>query len=365
MWLAGALTLALLLAIAPMGALAQGESAYVVQAGDWLAKIAAQKLGDWKLYPAIVLATQEQAATDNSYASVTDSWLVEPGWKLSIPSAEDAQGGLTVGKLENAEYPSELTQSGTAKLVDGEYSEAAAPDSASKTVIKLYERMAFGHSDGTPMAAVLLYGSGGGSGTFWDLHAVLEREGQAVPVAVTSLGDRVQIESLAVEGSEIVVRMVTHGPNDPMCCPTQKVLVRYALQGDQLVETAREGGSGQAGASAEIVGVTWEWEKFTGGDDSVIEVNDPTRYTLLLQADGTYALRADCNQGSGSYTLEGSSLTLAPGPMTLAACPEDSLDSEFLKDLEGVRTYVMNEGKLVLNLFADAGNMIFRPAGAQ
>ena len=283
MWLAGALTLALLLAVTPMGALAQGDGTYVVQAGDWLARIAAQKLGDWKLYPAIVLATQEQAAMDNSFASVTDSWLVEPGWKLSIPSAEDAQGGLTVAKIENAEYPSELTQSGTAKLV---------------------------------------------------------------------------------EGGEIAVRMVTHGPDDPMCCPTQKVLVRYALQGDQLVETAREEDSGKGEAGAEIVGVTWEWERFEGGDDSVIEVNDPTRYTLLLNADGTYALRADCNTGSGSYTLEGSSLTLGPGPMTMAACPEDSLDSEFLKNLEGVRTYVMNEGKLVLNLFADAGNMFFSSAGS-
>ena len=56
-------------------------------------------------------------------------------------------------------------------------------------------------------------------------------------------------------------------------------------------------------------------------------------------------------------------MTLAPGPMTLAACPEDSLDSDFVQKLLDVRTYVMDGDKLVLNLFADAGNMIFRPAG--
>ena len=50
--------------------------------------------------------------------------------------------------------------------------------------------------------------------------------------------------------------------------------------------------------------------------------------------------------------------------MTMAACPEGSLDAKYVQNLSFVRTYVMDGEKLVLNLMADAGNMIFRPAGS-
>jgi heat shock protein HslJ len=366
-----------LLALAPTVALAQTEADYVVQDGDWMAKIAATQYGDWKLYPSIILATQEAAASqpaaaESGYATITDPWRLEKGWRLRLPALQDAlASGLTVNKLESNGYPSEWTQSGTAQLVDGEYSETIAPGSASKVMVKLDERMAFGWTpEGQPFAAVVLYTDAGGSGTFGDLHAVVDREGQAVPTASTLLGDRVVVELLAIEEGEIVAELIAHGPDDPMCCPSQRVQVRYALQGDQLVETWREVIDGgietqeSVGTESDIVGVTWEWERFEGGDDSVIEVNDPSRYTLLLKEDGTYAVRADCNTGSGAYTLKGSSLTLEPGPMTLAACPEDSLDARFVRDLGYVRSFVTDGDRLFLNLMADAGNMVFRPAGS-
>jgi heat shock protein HslJ len=47
------------------------------------------------------------------------------------------------------------------------------------------------------------------------------------------------------------------------------------------------------------------------------------------------------------------------GPSTLAMCPEDSLDQLFLEYLGNTVTYVMQDGKLYLNLFADAGNLVF------
>ena len=66
--------------------------------------------------------------------------------------------------------------------------------------------------------------------------AMVEREGKPHDVAWTLLGDRVQINSLAIQGNEIVVDMVTHGPDDPMCCPTQQVMQIYALQGEEIVQ---------------------------------------------------------------------------------------------------------------------------------
>jgi hypothetical protein len=67
---------------------------------------------------------------------------------------------------------------------------------------------------------------------------MVEQDSQPHDIAWTQLGDRVQINSLAVEGDEIVVEMVTHGPEDPMCCPTQQVVQTYALQGEELTRTS-------------------------------------------------------------------------------------------------------------------------------
>ena len=112
----------------------------------------------------------------------------------------------------------------------------------------------------------------------------------------------------------------------------------------------------------DIVGVTWAWQRFEGGDGSVLDVSDPSLYTLDLQPDGTFHVRVDCNRGSGAYTLESSSLVLELGPLTRAMCPPDSLHDRYLRDLSNVRTYVhlADENTLVLNLWADAGNMVFR-----
>jgi heat shock protein HslJ len=111
-----------------------------------------------------------------------------------------------------------------------------------------------------------------------------------------------------------------------------------------------------------LVGITWEWVRFLGGDDSRIEVSDPARYTLTLNADGTYQIKADCNTSVGAYTWDEAHLTLEPGPTTLAECAPGSLYSDFLAKLGHVRTYVFDDGQLVLDLWADAGQMVFRRA---
>jgi heat shock protein HslJ len=81
-------------------------------------------------------------------------------------------------------------------------------------------------------------------------------------------------------------------------------------------------------------------------------------------ADGTVIIQADCNSASSSVTIEGSSLTFAPGPMTLVECEPGSLYSDFLAKLGDVVTYVFDEnGNLALNLKMDAGNMIFDREG--
>ena len=115
------------------------------------------------------------------------------------------------------------------------------------------------------------------------------------------------------------------------------------------------------GQSDGIVGPTWQWEAF----QDTAEINDltvpePENYTLTLNEDGTASIQADCNQVIWPYELDGSQLTFdTTGPATLAMCAEDSLDTQYLERLGATATYVLEDGQLYLNLWADAGNLVF------
>ena len=145
----------------------------------------------------------------------------------------------------------------------------------------------------------------------------------------------------------------------------------YFLDGEQLVlNMMADGGdlffekAAQPEApSSELVGAVWQWVKFLGGDDTTIIVDDPSKYTMELLPDGTVRIQADCNMVSGTYNLASASgLTLELGATTLAQCPPDSLHDEYLEMLSYVRTYVLAEGQLVLNMMADGGDLFFQRA---
>jgi heat shock protein HslJ len=115
------------------------------------------------------------------------------------------------------------------------------------------------------------------------------------------------------------------------------------------------------GGKSEIVDTAWQWEAFQDSADmNNITVSDPENYTLTLNQDGTANIQADCNQVTWTYELDGSQLSFdTTGPSTLAMCAEDSLDQQFLERLGNTATFVIEDGKLYLNLWADAGNLVF------
>ncbi len=88
-----ALLVAFVLGLAPSHLMAQGvtcENDVVVQADDWLSKLADKFYGDPLAFPAIAEATSTKAAEDDSYATIDDVNIIEPGWKLCVPSADEA-----------------------------------------------------------------------------------------------------------------------------------------------------------------------------------------------------------------------------------------------------------------------------------
>lgn len=71
------------------------ESDVIVQADDWLSKIAEKFFGNVLAFPAIVEATNAKAAEDETYSNIKNPDIIEVGWKLCIPSSTSAQVTLT------------------------------------------------------------------------------------------------------------------------------------------------------------------------------------------------------------------------------------------------------------------------------
>jgi heat shock protein HslJ len=128
-----------------------------------------------------------------------------------------------------------------------------------------------------------------------------------------------------------------------------------------VIAVVSAGGDG-ARTGTSLVGTEWQWQALVGGDGSAIAPGDPSSYTIEFADDGSVAIRADCNRGTGSYSATAGSLTIEVGGVTRALCSEGSLSDRYLRDLGFVRTYVIEDGTLHLNLLADAGNLVHTAA---
>lgn len=369
-----AIGLLLMLAVTP--AFAQTatacESTHTVAAGEWLSKIAETAYGSASEYFPIYSATNSQAIADTSFHFIDNPDQIEIGWKLCIPVKPVAPAGLSEHELKNATYKSDFGTDGVATLANGKYSAPAAPGSASMNTVFLGDEIAYGDVDGVPAAALVLVESGGGSGTFSTLHLVRSQDGKVNDVALGSLGDRINLTSLYIQDGKIVVGMTTQGPDEPMCCGTQRVLNTYALNGDKL-DTASNQVVGKVEQepttpatgtfpAQELGGTSWKWTTSQFSDGKTDTPSDPNQYLLTFNADGTVGIKADCNQVGGTYTTEGNQLTITVGPSTLVACPEGSLGGEYVRQLGLVSSYSLKDGNLILEFKLDSGSMTFAPS---
>ena len=137
-------------------------------------------------------------------------------------------------------------------------------------------------------------------------------------------------------------------------------VVSFAYDDEELVLALADDG-GLLRFTAALTGVVWEWQGFQGGDGSEVVPDDPARYTILFLQDGSVAVQADCNRGTGSYTVDGSQIAIDEIVTTLIGCPSGSLGPQFLGYLAEAVSFVVRDGGLHLSLPADAGIATFAP----
>jgi len=113
-----------------------------------------------------------------------------------------------------------------------------------------------------------------------------------------------------------------------------------------------------------LTNIPWQWVSTTDPAQGTVAVKDPARYVILFKEDGTAGIQADCNSVQATYTAEGNNISITPDASTLAACPPDSLESQFLAHLTNVVIFFIEGGNLYLDLQVDSGTMRFTPQGA-
>jgi heat shock protein HslJ len=116
-------------------------------------------------------------------------------------------------------------------------------------------------------------------------------------------------------------------------------------------------------ATGVLVG-SWQMVKFQDSNGTVMAPDDPTKYTLAIDAQGHVAVRFDCNRGSGTWdTASKGEIHFGPLAITQAACPAGSMHDRLIKDWPQIRSYTQQNGQLYLALAAEGGSYQFAPTG--
>lgn len=133
-------------------------------------------------------------------------------------------------------------------------------------------------------------------------------------------------------------------------------------QSTKCKQAASESNQSQTMNMEALENTPCQFVKFEGGDGQVLTSEDPSKYTLMINKDGTFNVRFDCNRGRGTWKSKGSNqIEFGPMALTRAMCLEGSLHDHFVKHWPNIRSFTLKDGHLFLSLMADGGVFEFEP----
>ena len=114
-----------------------------------------------------------------------------------------------------------------------------------------------------------------------------------------------------------------------------------------------------------ITDIVWQWTSVKNKTtNETTTVSTPENYTITFRKDGTLSGKADCNNFTGTYTQE-SGFSIKLGASTMAACPEGSLDQQYLQLLGEIAAGGPDgQGGLALETAGGEQRMLFKNGGA-
>jgi hypothetical protein len=159
----------------------------------------------------------------------------------AVQQVEQQVGNLTLSLdiLRNATYHS--PDWGEFQLSNGVYyrTPPTSQESPETYTTHLLDTILYGdiNLDGFQDAVVFLSTQNGGTGHLIEMAAVLNLNGSLSNISTLYLGDRVVIESGAIQNGLITLNLRVQGPNDGLCCPSQLVTWNFHLDSGQVVKT--------------------------------------------------------------------------------------------------------------------------------
>jgi hypothetical protein len=134
-------------------------------------------------------------------------------------------------------------------------------------------------------AAIILIENYGGSGMFEYLVPVFNNGGSFSPSSGYLLGDRVVVNSINIEGGSILLDMIVHNPNDPLCCPSQAMSQAFKFYlGAGLIQVHVSSGTPADGLRDIVIDTPGEGDEVTKQIQLTGNVSiSPFENTLLVR----------------------------------------------------------------------------------
>jgi hypothetical protein len=152
-----------------------------------------------------------------------------------------AAPALTLKDLQNFTYDlgaSSSVEDGKVRLANGQWQDEKG---GSRFLLLPVHAIADLDLDGSADAVAVLVEGSVGTGSFYYMFALMNRDGKPVQMGPPEwLGDRSVIQRVSVDRKGIItVRFVTHRDSDPACCPTLRIEDRFRVQDGKLIGITR------------------------------------------------------------------------------------------------------------------------------
>jgi heat shock protein HslJ len=117
---------------------------------------------------------------------------------------------------------------------------------------------------------------------------------------------------------------------------------------------------------ASLLRIRWQLESITAADGTTRHPPDQATHTIQFLPEGHVAIRADCNSGSGDYTITDGSLAIERMVTTLVGCPSGPFASDYAAALSAATGFAVGIGDdasdhLTITT-ADGATLVFTPS---